>query len=58
MVGSWSLEMDSAAWSLNHILTLSPAVENPETLWAPVVMPASAPLSSDCTKVVMEEAGG
>lgn len=56
MAESWNPEMDSPAWSLNHILTLSPAIENPETLWA-LVMPVSAPRSSHCTKVVMEEAG-
>ena len=41
----------------NRILTLSPAIKNPETLWALLVMPGLATHSLSCMKVVVEEVG-
>lgn len=55
-VESWTLEIDPAVSSLICILTLTPALENPETLWS-LVMPVLACHSSKFMEAVVEEAG-
>ena len=56
-VESWTLEIDPALCSLICILTLTPALKNPETLWS-LVMPVLACHNSKFMEAVVEEEAG